>query len=333
MKSAIICALLFCCATTIATKLIAEDLKSEKPIQKITPGKVIIPFEKMRRIWGELVSVDLATRTGTFRAEGDDTVMQFTVLPYAEMLHHATFGDLKDFQIGERAIFRMHEDEAGEWTWLTYIQDEMNMLNGHKEYYFVDAIDSDQRQIEFTQAKFDKSFVREQGLILKTDEKTKYWKGGKPARFTDIRVGDKLRAKTHGVGKGRVRVAWHIFLDDESLIKFQDEQKQIHVNNMKNEGLPGYLDRAEMGELDLTIFQEGSSFARMLKKGQSVWLAEAGEDRKAKSDVVSATVVSYEAKGKLTLVRLTTKKDTAKFQPSGVIRLFLEESTKGKRKE
>ena len=49
--------------------------------------------------------------------------MSFTVLPYAALLHHAAFGDLQDFRIGERAIFRLHENEAGEWVWLTYIQD------------------------------------------------------------------------------------------------------------------------------------------------------------------------------------------------------------------
>ena len=37
------------------------------PPAKITPGKVVIPTDRMRRIWGELVSIDFKTRTGTFR--------------------------------------------------------------------------------------------------------------------------------------------------------------------------------------------------------------------------------------------------------------------------
>jgi len=63
----------------------------------------------MRRIWGEFVSIDLKKRTGTFRKEGTDKRMPFTVLPYAELPHHAAFGDLQDFRIGVRAIVRMHE--------------------------------------------------------------------------------------------------------------------------------------------------------------------------------------------------------------------------------
>ncbi len=173
-----------------------------KPPDKITPGKAIVPLDQMRRIWGELVSLDLKTRTGTFRSESNDEIVPFVVLPYAELLHHAAFGDLQDFRVGERAIFHLHQNEEGKWIWLTYIQDEMNFLNGHKEYYWVDRIDSDKGRIEFTQANADRSFVRTKGLVLETDAQTRFWKDGKPAKFSDVKIGDKLRTKTHGTGKG-----------------------------------------------------------------------------------------------------------------------------------
>src|SRR5690349_20775035 len=116
----------------------ATTQPTTKPVLKVIPGKVIVPTDNMHRIWGELISIDLNTRTGKFRKESTDEVMPFIVLPYAELLHHAAFGDLDDFRVGERAIFRLHPNEAGEWVWLTYIQDEMNMMNGHKEYFYVD---------------------------------------------------------------------------------------------------------------------------------------------------------------------------------------------------
>lgn len=325
MKSNFVSLLLFWVVLGTALPLFSEDAKPEKPVRKITPGEVVIPFERMRRIWGELESVDLKTRTGTFRAEGNDEVMEFRAMPYAEMLHHATFGDLRDFEIGERAIFRMHEDENGKWVWLTYIQDEMNMLNGHKEYYFVDAINADKREIEFTQAKFDKSFIREKGLVLKTDEKTQFWRNGKPAQFSDIKVGDALRARTHGVGKGRIRVAWHLFLDDESLLKFQAEQMEVHAKRMHQEGVPGYVDLVENGQIDLTIFQEGSALARTLKKGQAVRIAPAGVDRKPIAEPIEATVLSVDPNGKLTEIQLTTKQDSSSFQVKKLARVWIQE--------
>src|SRR5690349_6114871 len=68
--------------------LLAAD--SGKPPLKIVPGQVIIPFDRMQRPWGELISLDLVTRTGKFRRESTDEVVTFTVMPYAELLHHAT---------------------------------------------------------------------------------------------------------------------------------------------------------------------------------------------------------------------------------------------------
>src|SRR3954471_11089493 len=106
-------------AVLLLTLLAGLATAEGPPAKKITPGQVIVPTDRMRRIWGELVSVDLKTRTGSFRNESDDQVMPFTVLPYAELLHHAARGDLQDFRVGERALFRLHEDADGNWVWLT----------------------------------------------------------------------------------------------------------------------------------------------------------------------------------------------------------------------
>lgn len=59
----------FICLVTGHQTMVDDDRKPEKSIRKITPGQVIVPFEWMRRIWGELLTVDLETRTVTFHAE------------------------------------------------------------------------------------------------------------------------------------------------------------------------------------------------------------------------------------------------------------------------
>jgi hypothetical protein len=294
------------------------------PPRKIIPGQVIVPTEAMRRIWGELISLDLKTRTGSFRKEGTDEIMHFTVLPYAELLHHATFGDLQDFRTGERAIFRLHENsETGQWTWLTYIQDQMNMMNGHKEYFYVDGINPDRGELTCTQANFDKSFVREKGILISTDAQTRYWKKGEPAKFADIKVGDKIRTKTHGIGHGKTQMCWEVFLDDESLKKFQDEQKAVHAKRMKEEGAPGYVDANAATELQLTLFQEGGDVSRALKPGQSVRVAPAGVDRKPTAEPVRGTVSSAKMAGNLGKVTISLDAPSSLFQPGIVARLWL----------
>ena len=306
----------------ITTSLSAADpISPQKPVRKITPGKVVIPFEQMRRMWGELVSVDVETATGTFRNEGEDKIYRFEVMPYAEMLHHATKGQLSDFKIGERAIFRLHPNEAGEWYWLTYIQDEMNMLHGHGEYYFVETIDAERGRIGFTWAKGDRSFVREKNLFLETDDQTQYWKAGKPAKFADIQVGDRLRAKTHGIGKGRVRVCWHVFLDDESLLKFRDEQIAVHDAFLLKEGAPGYVDRIDGTEVDLTMFQNGLSLVEKLKPQSKIVMTPAGNNLKTNGNGVSGSIINVAPRGSVRALTVKLDQPTDAFEVTGVARL------------
>lgn len=299
----------------------AAATQPAKPVLKITPGQVIVPTDRMQRPWGELISLDLATRTGKFRRESTDEVVRFTVLPYAELLHHAAFGDLQDFRVGERAIFRLHENDKGEWVWLTYIQDEMNMMNGHKEYYYVDGIENG--TLVCTQANFDQSFVREKGIRIGTDAETHFWKKGQPAALADIKVGDKLRAKSHGTGHGKTRIAWEVFLDDESLQKFQAEQKAVHAQRMKEQGAPGYVDEANGTMLKLTLFQEGGEIAHQLKPGMKVRTAPAGVDRKPTREAVTATVAEAKMAGNLGKVTLTLDAASTDFKPSDVARVWM----------
>ena len=115
----------------------------------------------------------------------------------------------------------------------------MNFLKNHKEYYWVDRVDAATGRIDCTQANFDRSFVREKGGLV-TDKETRWWKDGKPGKFADVQVGDRPRTKTHGVGKGKVRVCWEVFLDDARLQKFQAEQQAVQRKRLAREGLSGY---------------------------------------------------------------------------------------------
>lgn len=322
MKASIQFLLLVTCLGGI---LLAADAP-EKPKLKIIPGQVIIPTGtgEMRRPWGELISLDLATRTGKFRNESADSVMSFTVMPYAELLHHAASGDLQDFRVGERAIFRLHENEKGEWVWLTYIQDEMNMLNGHKEYFHVDKIDAAKRSLDCMWASSDKSYIRQTNVVIETDGETRFWKAGAIAKFSDIKLGDKLRTKTHGAGSGKRRIAWEVFLDDESLVKFQTEQKAVHAARIAKEGAPGYVDEVNGKELKLTLFNEGADIAKLLKAGKLVRVAPAGVDRKPTSAPLTATLTAATTKGRETKVTLTLSA-AANFTPAGLARVWLAE--------
>lgn len=303
----------------------APAAPDDKPKLQIIPGKVIVPGDtEMRRPWGELISIDLATRTGTFRNEGNDQVQSFIVMPYAELTHHAAPGDLQDYRVGERAIFRLHPNEKDEWVWLTYIQDEMNFLNGHKERYRVDSVDASAGKLEVTDIN-DKDWVRSTGIILETDGDTHYWKNGESVSFADIKIGDKLSTKTHGVGQGKTRRCWEVFLDDESLKKFQEAQKQVHRQRMIAEGMPGYVDQADADRLQLTLFSDGGEFFGKLKPGTKVRLAPAGVDRKASAEPTAGIVEEAKPSGRTAAVTLKLDQPAgSQFQPAGLARLWIE---------
>jgi hypothetical protein len=303
----------------------APSAASPPPLALI-PGKVIIPTDAgMRRIWGELVAMDLATRSGTFRKDGTDQLMRFTVLPYAELLHHATLGDLQDFRIGERAIFRLHDNGKGEWTALSYIQDEMNMMNNHKEYFHVESIDAGKGQLRCSWGNADRSYIRQKDVLIETDRDTRYWKAGMAAAFADIHVGDQLRTKTHGIGSGATRMCWEVFLDDESLTAFQSAQKAVHARRMAEEGLPGYVDGVASGPaapdrvVRFTLFPEGRGSFAQLRAGAGVRVAPAGPDRKPTIPPLPATITAVA--GAEVSVRLPSAAAAA-FQPTAVARLW-----------
>jgi len=295
-----------------------------KPLLKIVPGQVIIPTDRMQRPWGELITLDAKSRTGKFRRENSDEVVEFTVMPYAELLHHAARGDLQDFRVGERAIFRLHENDKGEWVLLTYIQDEMNMMNGHKEFYHVDAIDADKKALTVTQGSADKSYVREKGITIETDKETRFWKAGLPAKFDDLRIGSQLRTKTHGVGKGKTRIAWEVFLDEESLLKFQTEQKAVHAARIREEGAPGFIDESKENAISLTLFAEGDEQVKQLKVGKAVRVAPAGVNKKPSGEPVKGTVTAVKMAGQLCKVTVQLADGGAKFTPTNLARLWVE---------
>ena len=118
-------------------------------------------------------------------------------------------------------------------------------------------------------------------------------------------------------------MCWNVFLDDASLLKFQDAQKALQTKRIAEEGAPGYVDRSEGGALDLTLFQESGDIARQLKAGQKVRVALAGVDRKASGTPFEGTIAAAKMAGNLGKVTITLNAAPAGFQQGGLARLWV----------
>ena len=109
-------------------------------------------------------------------------------------------------------------------------------------------------------------------------------------------MGDKLRTKTHGRGKGAARICSDVFLDDESLLKFQAEQQALHARRMAEDGLPGYVDLHQGRDLQLTLFRETQPVIGKLRVGQPLGgVAPAGIDRRTNGPRVNGKGHGHQA--------------------------------------
>lgn len=316
------------CATlllVVASPVSAADPAPAKPKAKITPGKPIVPTGpgEMRRLWGELISIDPVSRTGKFRKMDDDAVYEFVVMPYAELLHHGAQGDLQDYLPTERALFRLHEDEQGVWKYLTYIQDEMNFLKNHKEWYYVTAIEKDRFKTDQANENRE-SFTREKDVYIDVDANTKYFRGGQEVKRDDVQVGDRMQIKARGVGQGIKRIAWLVFLDAESLEKFSAEQRAVHAERMKADGFPGYVDAVSGNAVEMTLFGWARDYNKGIKTGMEVKLAPVGTDLKPTAEPVAAKITAVKPLGNNT--KLTLELAAAPAQdvvPPNVVRIWI----------
>lgn len=312
---------------TVVIAAAALPAAEPAPSSVVPPGQAIVPSDS-RKPWGELISLDLKSRTGKFRNESTDEVWDFVVEPYAELLHHGADGDLQDFTVGERAIFRCHPGSEGQPWRLSYIQSEINFLNGHKEFFFIDKINGapaagKTARLTCKQANADQSYVRTPELFIDVDENTKYFRNGEPATFADLKVGDPIQTKTRGTGKGKDRVALYVFLDVPSLQKVAEQQRPIHAQRMREEGLAGFVDKVEGETIHLTLFRETGTWAKKLKPGMKVKLAAAGPDRQAIDKPIECEVATAKMLGVHGKVSVTTSSPVPEgIKPTTVVRLF-----------
>jgi hypothetical protein len=333
--------LLLLSAFVIGHSSFCAEVAKPPPPRYIEPGETRrdIATQKPR---GELLSYDPATRRGTFKATADGATREFIALPHVLCQHHCAIGDMRDYRIGERLRFILHESKGGQWNLLGAVSEELSEIVAHDEPYFVDAIDAAKRILTCTRRNRAGDKIVWPGMTIRTDGQTRYWRNGKPeARFEDVTAGMPLWIKTHD-GSGLLdRIAWDIFLDDASIETLKQAQTAAHHERLAREGLPGYMDTAAGSEVRLTLFTEAMSFIlnqtglpkgapgaqRGLKPRQSVHLSLAGPDRVARGEKLAGKITTLRPYIKLGsyICEVTVALDApmpAGFRPAAVARLW-----------
>lgn len=218
------------------------------PWHRPKPGE-FPPLESAHRIDGELVAADFVHRTGQFRARATGELTDFTLPPYGVVGYLTTDGDLRDVPIGTFCQFFLHPDSAGEFTRLATMRDDVSADAAEGIVYRLDAKPGAGKLVTTRRGKADLGKVE-----LAVTDKTRIWKGEKPAILADLAAGDELLINRTGVSAtdpGRCTDVWAGTLARRLAA---EKQRQRHSAFLKDRGLAGRVEKTEGQTLAVTLF-------------------------------------------------------------------------------
>ena len=236
------------------------------------PGKLPKPqfnglyFGKMPRAWVEVLGTDPERWTMTVRTKkGEEVVVP--VRGDTELRVRDSWGDLSDYYPGQSVMLFVYHDADGKWAYPRAVQDEVQMMSGHKWWWTVDALDAAAGTLDLLRTEKDKEF--EESFRVGID--TKVWKGDKPEGIAALKVGDVVLFQTR-YDKGEAkRFAVELF-DAKGLEAIKAAQQAKHRERLTQRGLPAVVNDVEMltGAVTVSVQWEATDLARGIKPGASV---------------------------------------------------------------
>ncbi|VTT99460.1 Uncharacterized protein OS=Blastopirellula marina DSM 3645 GN=DSM3645_04345 PE=4 SV=1 [Gemmataceae bacterium] len=223
-------------------------------------------FGKMPRAWVEVLGTDPERWTMTVRTKkGEEVVVP--VRGDTELRVRDSWGDLSDYYPGQSVMLFVYHDADGKWAYPRAVQDEVQMMSGHKWWWTVDALDAAAGTLDLSRKEKDKEF--KESFRVGTD--TKVWKGDKPEGIAALKVGDVVLFQTR-YDKGEAkRFAVELF-DAKGLEAIKAAQQAKHRERLTQRGLPAVVNDVEVltGAVTVSVQWEATDLARGIKPGASV---------------------------------------------------------------
>ena len=226
------------------------------------------PHHSDRRISGELVSVDFIHRTGQFRVSKTGELVDFTMPPYGAVNYLNAEADLRDIPLGTDFLFFLNRDKAGGFTRLATMQDQFTMDASHSFSYRLEEAKLGEGRLLTTKQSVSKNQpdLGQKELFVKPE--TRVWKGGQPAKLTDLAVGDELLFNTTGKTADNAGWCTDIWVGADTQKLATEQQAKKFAEFTKRRGLPGWIDKTEGNLVTVTLF---SGDARSFKQ---TWMSE-----------------------------------------------------------
>ncbi len=194
-------------------------------------GEVPPPFSE-HLVFGELVKVDAAKRTGQFRTERTGEVVDFAVIPEGAVKFLNAAAEMEDIPPGTRCRFHLYQDEKGAFTKASLVSDEFSFLASNVITWRVEALKLGEgrlhvaRQIPETKNyNGDMERIPDIGRAeLRVNAETRVWRGDQAAKLADIAVGDVLLANLTTEFPGSPSRCTDIWIGAETHKRVSDEQ-------------------------------------------------------------------------------------------------------------
>ncbi len=169
------------------------------PWYQLKPG-VVPPRFSEHLIFGELVKVDAARRSGRFRTDRTGALVDFTLIPEGTVRYLQSKAELSDLPLGMRCRFDLYQDEKGEFTRASLVSDEFSYLADNVITYRIEALHLDEGKLRVARqippVKNYNGDLEQPPDIgraeLRINAETRVWKGDQQVKLADLAVGDAL---------------------------------------------------------------------------------------------------------------------------------------------
>ena len=270
-----------------------DSANEHLPWYQLKPGE-FPPLHSEHRVGGELVEADFIHRAGQFRRSDTGELVDFTLPPFGSVTYLNAEADLRDVPLGTFLVFFLYQDENGAFTKVAAMRDEYSMLAGQGFTYRLDEARLTEGKLLVTKQNLGEKQTDLGRVELRVTDKTRVWKGDKPAKLSDLAVGDQLLVNltdSTATNRGRCTDIW---VGAETHKLDTERQRKKHNAFLKERGLPAWIDRVDGKKLTVTLLSgQKADLDALLKEDHIVPAQWATEHRRVEAVVANEELRSY----------------------------------------
>ncbi|MCA9114055.1 MAG: SMP-30/gluconolactonase/LRE family protein [Planctomycetaceae bacterium] len=251
----------------------------ESRASRVHPRRFGVPGgEAGTRGWYIWEKYDPATGLAEVRHEGRNELYTTRVLPWVSTYRHLAYGaSPEDLLPGERVNLFFSRDRDNPRAYLTHFQDEICQMKGHNHFWQVESVTEDGTELTARVMAGDKP-LNEDIATFRFAADCRFVREAENVAKPQLQPGDKVYLTWCREKDQRVV---HLLADAASLPVLKQEQEQQIAEQVRRQGLSGWVEAVDGREIRLLIFGRHWAQANPLKAGQSVTLRAPGVAKSA----------------------------------------------------